>query len=301
MPALPFVARISHFFIRMRWAEISIRTLPESAEAITAGLLEIGCGGVSESSSQPGVITAHLPAVEGIQEKLERLSAGFHKFPEYGLPQPGEITLRYVDDQDWANEWKKHFKPLEIGESLVVKPTWEEYSGSRIVIEIDPGMAFGTGGHPSTRLCLTALERTVTPGCTVADIGTGSGILAIAAAVLGAGKVHATDIDSLPRRIAQENVTRSGLEPLVTIHEMDAFDLAARECDIVAANIIADTIIQLTPGIAGRLKENGVFISAGIVDDRVADVLDALRKAGFRIEEVLSEEIWRCVIARLET
>ena len=282
----------------MRWAEISIPSPAESAEAVTAFLLEIGCKGVSETGSNPTTLAGHLPATEGIQRKLEDLRDHLSRFPEFGLRKPGEITLRYLEDSDWANEWKKHFRPLEVGERLVIKPTWESYEGDRLVVELDPGMAFGTGGHPSTRLSLIALERIVQSGDVVADIGTGSGILALAAAKLGAARVHATDIDSLPRKIARDNVAASGLESVITVHEMDEFDFAAQNCDVVVANIIADAVIELTPAVRERLKRNGTFISAGIVEERLPDVHSALRASGFRILETLSEELWRCVIAR---
>jgi len=283
----------------MRWAEISIPSPAESAEAVTAILLEIGCKGVSESGSNPPVLAGHIPATEGIQRKLEDLREHLSRFPEFGLKEPAAMTLRYVEDSDWANEWKKHFKPLEIGDRLVIKPSWEFYDGDRLVVEIDPGMAFGTGGHPSTRLSLIALERTVKPGDVAADIGTGSGILAIAAAKLGAARVHATDIDSLPRKIARENVSRNGLESIITVHEMDDFDSAAHGCNVVVANIVADAIIELTPSVREQLNPGGTFISAGIVEERLPDVLETLNSNGFRVVDTLSEEIWRCVIARL--
>jgi ribosomal protein L11 methyltransferase len=189
---------------------------------------------------------------------------------------------------------------LEIGKRLVIKPSWETYNAdpNRVVVEIDPGQAFGTGGHQTTRLCLGALEQYAEPGMVVADIGTGSGILAIAAAKLGASVVHATDIDRLPREIARENVARNGLEGRVFIHEMDAFDAAAHDCDLVVANIIALTVIELTPSIAERLKPGGLFISSGIVDERLPDVLAALDATGFNVLEVREDEIWRAVAAR---
>jgi ribosomal protein L11 methyltransferase len=166
------------------------------------------------------------------------------------------------------------------------------------VVELDPGMAFGTGGHPSTRLSLLALERVVKTGDVVADIGTGSGILALAAAQLGAAVVYATDIDSLPRRIARENVSRSGLGTVIRVLEMEEFDRDAAGCDVVVANIVADAIVELTPAVRDRLRDGGVFISAGIVEERLDDVLRALAASGFTPIDVLHEEIWRCVIGR---
>ena len=286
----------------MRWAEISIPAPAESAEAVTAHLLEMGCRGVSETGTNPVILTGYLPTVEGIQSKLETLKERLSEFPTHGLPRAGEITIRCVEEADWANEWKKHFKPIEIGDRLVVKPSWETYHGDtrRLVIELDPGMAFGTGGHPSTRLSLMALERAVKPGDIVADIGTGSGILAIAAAKLGASRVHATDIDSLPRTIARENLNRGGLQSIVSVHEMEDFDREARRCNVVVANIVADTIIELIPSVRERLRPGGTFICAGIVEDRLPDVIAALQAGGFTIVETLSEEIWRCLRSRTE-
>jgi ribosomal protein L11 methyltransferase len=286
----------------MRWAEISIAAPVEASEAVTAHLLEIGCSGVSESGPGPIVLTGHLPASEGIQRKLEDFRQRLDQFAGFGLPVPGEITLRYVEDADWANEWKKYFRPIEIGDRLVIKPSWETYSGDshRLIVELDPGMAFGTGGHPSTRLSLIGLERNVSTGYVVADIGTGSGILALAAAKLGAATVHATDIDSLARKIARENVDRSGMGSVIQVHEIDVFDREARNCDVVVANIIADAIVELTPSVRSRLRSGGVFISAGIVEERLPDVLSTLSDSGFEVMDVLGEDIWRCVIARAQ-
>src|SRR5205814_708758 len=141
--------------------------------------------------------------------RLDMLRTHLARLPEFGLsPLLSDMTLRYAEDEDWANAWKQYFKPQRVGRSLVIKPSWEVYApeeGER-VLELDPGMAFGTGGHPTTRLCLEALEEYVAPGTTAADIGTGSGILSLAAARLDACQVYATDIDALPRRIARENV-----------------------------------------------------------------------------------------------
>jgi ribosomal protein L11 methyltransferase len=289
--------------IAMRWAEIIVDTPPESVEAVTAILLEAECHGVSEKASPGGgtrTVVGFFPVSDQFTEMLDDLEQRLMDLPRFGLLAPLDITLKHAEEADWANEWKKYFKPLEIGKRLVIKPSWETYNAdpNRVVVEIDPGQAFGTGGHQTTRLCLGALEQYAEPGMVVADIGTGSGILAIAAAKLGASVVHATDIDRLPREIARENVARNGLEGRVFIHEMDAFDAAAHDCDLVVANIIALTVIELTPSIAERLKPGGLFISSGIVDERLPDVLAALDATGFNVLEVREDEIWRAVAAR---
>src|SRR5262249_54638641 len=157
----------------------------------------------------PMVISCCLPDDRDLNSKVEVLRTRLYSLADFGLSTPITFELKTLDDVDWASAWKQHYKPIEIGERLVIKPSWEQYgggNGSRVIVELDPGMAFGTGGHPTTRLCLECLDRYVQPGMTAADIGTGSGILAIAAARLGARTVHATDIDSLPRQIASENV-----------------------------------------------------------------------------------------------
>lgn len=281
----------------MRWVEIIIETPPDSVEAVTALLLEAGCQGVAESGDNPMLLTGYLPVSDNLQPAIDSLCDRLSHLPEWELPPIGSLILKYVEGADWANVWKAYFKPLEIGKRLVIKPSWETYNGNsgRVIVELDPGMAFGTGGHPTTRLCLVALEDYVRPGSVVADIGTGSGILALAAARLGASIVHATDIDLLPRQVARENVIRNGLEHVVKIHEMDAFDESARSCDVVVANIIADTIIELAPSIFTRLKPGGIFIASGIVEERLPDVLHALERNNFKTLETRAEEYWRMV------
>lgn len=284
----------------MRWAEIAVETPTESIEAVTALLLEAGSKGVAERDENPVVITGFLPMSPRLPVTLDSLEDRLAKLPDFGLSAPIGFRVSYIDDKDWENEWKKGYKPLEIGRRLVIKPSWECYRGDadRVIVELDPGMAFGTGGHPTTRLCLMALEDYVPPGAVVGDIGTGSGILAIAAARLGASLVHATDLDSLPRQIASENVAKNGLEAVVIVHEIDEFDSVAQGCDLVVANIIASTIVDLAPSVRNRLNPAGIFIAGGIVEERLEDVLQALDRSGFQLLETRSDEVWRATIAK---
>lgn len=290
----------------MRWAELLIEIPSESSEAVTAILLDAGCHGVAETV-KPGQgansnvrIVGFLPVSDHLTNTLDIIEDRLASLSDFGLSAPTDFTLKHADETDWANEWKKYFKPVEIGKRLVIKPSWETYDKdpTRVIVELDPGQAFGTGGHQTTRLCLAALEDYVQPGMAVADIGTGSGILSLAAAKLGAATVHATDIDSLPREIARENVRRNSLTDRIHIHEMDVFDVQAQNCDLVVANIIAMTIIELTPSIHDRLKPGGLFIGSGIVEDRLPEVLTALEVNGFQWIETREEEIWRAVVAR---
>ena len=282
----------------MTWMEINIRLGNESLEAATAILLDAGCQGVAEDSSKPETLSAFMEDTPDFDIKFQELSGKLSEISQFGLEPPSSITTHRVNEADWANEWKKYFKPMEIGDKLVIKPSWEDYEGerTRIILELDPGQAFGTGGHATTRLCLIALEDYIHPGDKVADVGTGSGILSIAAAKLGAGEVHAMDIDSLPRRVARENAELNGVADKVTVHEMEEFDSLVSDCDLVVANIIADTIIDLLPSFYTKLREGGVLITSGIVEERLNDVQCATEKVGFQLLEVREEDIWRALI-----
>src|SRR5579862_58179 len=232
----------------MRWAEITVACDPQVTDAVSYAFIQAGCGGVMLRGESPVYVQGSLPVTDELTPRLDGLRRHLDRFEEFGLPPLLDgITLRYAEDEDWATAWKKYFKPLHLGKRIVIKPSWELYETQpgEIVLELDPGMAFGTGGHPTTRLCLEALEERVTPGARVADIGTGSGILSLAAARLGATVVFATDIDALPRRIAGENIARNELGSVVNLLEIAPFDEQAKECDVVVANIVANTIVEL--------------------------------------------------------
>jgi ribosomal protein L11 methyltransferase len=242
-----------------------------------------------------------LPVTDTLTGQIQDLKTHLDQLPEFGLPPLREgMTLTYAEEEDWANAWKQYFKPMRLGKRLVIKPGWEDYTpaGGELVLELDPGMAFGTGGHPTTQLCLLALEDHIMPSMKVADIGTGSGILALAAARLGASEVLATDIDLIPRKTARENVQRNALEAVVQIMELDEFDAAARECDLIVANIVANTIVALAPSVAPRLKSGGIFIASGIVEEYHDMVRDALEAVGLAYRETRREDIWVCLVTQ---
>lgn len=284
----------------MRWAQIAVSCPPESAEAVTAALFDTGCAGVAETGLAERAITGFLPVNDDLEARLDLLRDRLDLFGEAGLPAAGEITLRYAEDADWENAWKQYFRPARVGRRIVIKPSWEEYAAQPddVIVELDPGMAFGTGGHPTTRLCLSALEEFVEAGMTVADLGTGSGILSIAAARLGSGPILATEIDALPRKIAAENIARLGLAGLVTVSEPSAFD-AGGKWDLIVANIIADTIVLLAQSMADHLAPDGLLVASGIVDEKLPEVLSALDAAGLEVVEVREDEVWRAPICRL--
>ncbi len=212
-----------------------------------------------------------------------------------------EVVTNAVSEEDWANNWKQYFKPLKIGEKLLICPTWEtaEDTEGRTVLNIDPGMAFGTGGHETTRLVLEALEAFITEDTALLDVGCGSGILSLAALLLGAKSALAVDIDALAVKTAIENGERSGLTPpRYTVVEGDLVDKVEGQFDVVVANIVADAIIMLSPAVKPFVKEDGVYIVSGIIDTREADVLPALAACGFTVEARYEQRGWLCFVCR---
>jgi ribosomal protein L11 methyltransferase len=223
--------------------------------------------------------------------------------------QPGDTTLgrlsleiATVADDDWAESWKRYYKPFRIGRHLIVKPTWEPYREEEgdIVIEMDPGMAFGTGTHETTNMCLVLLEKYTEKGMRVMDVGTGSGILAIAAAKLGAGKVLALDINPDAVRTAHENIARNGVRENTRVARSDMVRDEAMECDLVAANIVAGAVCVLAEPIKEFLKRGGYFICSGIIVELEQDVLVSLADAGYTVIDRLTQGEWVALCARRE-
>lgn len=213
-----------------------------------------------------------------------------------------EIVCKTVDDSDWKDNWKEYFKPVRITERIVVKPTWEDYDrkGDELVIEIDPGMAFGTGAHPTTTLCIKLLEKYIEPETdTVLDAGSGSGILAVAAALLGAREVLAVDIDPVAVEISGENAKRNRLSGKITVREGDLTKGLNMKADIIAANLTADLVIMLARDAAAHLKGKGIYISSGILAEKREQVAAVLKESGFCILDILEEGEWCAVAARL--
>lgn len=211
------------------------------------------------------------------------------------------LSTRTVREADWANNWKQFFKPLPVGEKLLILPTWEtdENKDGRAVLHIDPGMAFGTGGHETTRLVLETLEKTVKAGDRFLDIGCGSGILSIAALLFGAESAFGVDIDPLAVKTAQENGELNGMTPpRYEIVEGDLADKVTGQYEVVAANIVADAIIALSPAVPAFLKEDGVYVVSGIIDVREQDVVTALAACGFTVAERYEQRGWVCLVCK---
>lgn len=281
----------------MRWARISVGTSPDAAEAVAALLMDAGAGGTEHRPD--GCIVGYLPVDDRLEGRILALRRGLAELPALGLaPSAPELSLTTLDAADWEESWKQHFHPIPVGSRFLITPPWivPPNPEGRIVLRINPGMAFGTGHHPSTRLCLRALEQLVSPGGKVADLGTGSGILAIACALLGAN-VLAADNDPQALLCARENLQANSMSHRVLLLQADT-PAVFRGADVLVANILAEVIVSMAPNIPGALRPGGVFIGSGIAEGQDVAVSEALQKAGLQVCQELREEGWVAVVAR---
>ena len=309
----------------MRWARISVVTTHEGADLIANILMELGAAGteiddpslVNEyidaglwdytdlpraEDTETVTVRAYLPEDARLESSLlalaERIAALRHAGAALGA---GTISHSFVADEDWAETWKAYIHTEKIGERIVVRPTWEEYtpSADEIVIELDPGAAFGTGAHATTAMCLRWLEHLVSPGMRVYDVGCGSGILAVAAAKLGAGEVIAMDYDPVAVSVAEENIRQNNVHNVVAC-ESDLLSACegAAPAELITANIIADVIIRLFAQLDRHLALGGTLLASGIIDDRIADVEYAAAQHGFTVLDMTCEKEWAAMIIR---
>ena len=309
----------------MRWARISVVTTHEGADLIANILMELGAAGteiddpslVNEyidaglwdytdlpraEDTETVTVRAYLPEDARLESSLlalaERIAALRHAGAALGA---GTISHSFVADEDWAETWKAYIHTEKIGERIVVRPTWEEYtpSADEIVIELDPGAAFGTGAHATTAMCLRWLEHLVSPGMRVYDMGCGSGILAVASAKLGAGEVIAMDYDPVAVSVAEENIRQNNVHNVVAC-ESDLLSACegAAPAELITANIIADVIIRLFAQLDRHLAPGGTLLASGIIDDRIADVEHAAAEHGFTVLDMTCEKEWAAMIIR---
>ena len=212
----------------------------------------------------------------------------------------GQCLLEEKDDEDWANNWKKYYKPLEIGERLAIVPEWEDYDNDkRTVIKINPGMAFGTGTHESTYMCLELLEKYVNKDDEIFDIGCGSGILAIAGLKLGAKKALAVDIDDKCIDASHENAGLNDLEDKMEIKKGNLLDVVKGRADLIVSNIIAEIIVDEIKNLKNHMDKGGIFITSGIIKERRQMVIGALEENGFEIIDELDKNNWVAIVGRL--
>ncbi len=304
----------------MEWVKLAVSINEEASELISEILLEAGASGTETAGgSMPDLtgydeippddfaagectVSAYFPLNGELDAKIADVEKSLHRIKQMDLGfDPGTLEVRTatVNEQDWANEWKKYFKPQRVSDFVVIKPTWEDYSPEKddVVIEIDPGMAFGTGTHETTRMCIAMLEEYMDSGASVLDIGCGSGILSVAAAKLGAGSVLALDLDSVAVEVAGKNVRLNDVQDKVSVIRSDIVTEvpADKKFDVVVANIISDVIIRLNESVLKYIKKPGIYICSGIIAERLDEVLASLNKRGLRAIKVSKMGEWRAV------
>ena len=311
----------------MKWTEINIKTTEEAADAISEMLTDMGAGGtVIEDPNEIrrqieslgsldyadqefldslgtdvtvkayfGQETAPEELSANVSEKLKFIS----QFLDVGK---GRVSCSKVDDEDWATAWKKYYKPFRMSDHVVVKPSWEEYEGKQgeIIVEIDPGMAFGTGTHETTRLCSQLLEKYVKQGDTVIDVGCGTGILSVIAVKLGASHADAVDIDDTAARVAGENCRMNGVAGRIGVRKGVLADLEPQKADIIVANIIADVIISISPIVPSYLRNGGILITSGIIKERKDDVIKTYTGKGFGVVNMLEMGEWVAIVFKCQ-
>lgn len=240
--------------------------------------------------------------IQAVQTAMEELSKGVRRGDFGDAADFGSLRVvsSFDDDSEWKDKWKEYFKPSRIANTIVVKPTWEEYSRKEgeLVIEIDPGMAFGTGTHETTSLCVQMLEAYQKKGDKVLDVGCGSGILSIAAALLGAGDVLGVDIDPVAVEVARENIALNQVDTVCRAAYGDLTKGIDYRADIVVANLMADLVMMLAADVAEHMTEEGLFISSGILVEKEELVAGCLRSKGFSIVEIREDGGWCCIVAK---
>lgn len=289
------------------WLEISVQVDGEAAEAVSEVFNHYGRGGVViERVLSSGVgahddvdilsVKTYVPAnAPATRRKIEE--SLWHLGQLYPIPGP---TFRVLTAADWSEAWKAHYSVLHIGRRTVIVPQWQTYKpqGDEMVIALDPGMAFGTGTHPTTRLCLAALEQVIDPGMTVLDLGTGSGVLSIAAAKQGAGSVLAVDIDEIAVASAKRNATLNGVADTVRI-ETGSLDRAGEQYDLVLVNILSQVILSLLDqGLGDVIRPGGMVIASGIIDDQEREVRAKFAEKGIEVVGRRAEQDWIALTGR---
>jgi ribosomal protein L11 methyltransferase len=296
----------------VKWIELSVEVHPEAVDAVAEVFHAHGTGGVSidqpiqvdrEGEQLPTfvghpVIKAYLPAGSDLATKEREIEEALWHLQAFDLSPLGALQRRELDEEDWANGWKEHFHPLRVGR-IVIKPTWREWEPQpdELVVQLDPGMAFGTGLHPTTQLMLAGLQGRVRPGMRILDLGIGSGILAIPAAMLGA-EVAGLDTSEVAVEVARENAAANGVSTRVSVERGSIDAVAGRRFDLVLANIIASVLVELAPQLAAALEPGAELLGSGIIDERADLVRDAFVDAGLEITDQQREGDWWLIVAR---
>lgn len=310
----------------MKWSEIAIHTTNEAVEPVSNILHEAGASGVviedpydlvkerenvfgeiyqlnpADYPDEGVIVKAYLPVNSFLGETVDAIKEAINNLLLFDIDLGrNSVSISEVNEEEWATAWKKYYNPVKISERFTIVPTWEHYepvSSDELIIELDPGMAFGTGTHPTTVMCIQALERTVKPGDSVVDVGTGSGVLSIAAAMLAAKSVTALDLDEVAVASAKLNVKLNKVHSKVSVSQNNLLDGVGESADVVVANILAEVILRFTDDVAKVVKPGGYFIASGIIGQKKQEVKDAIVASGFTIEETILMEDWVALIAK---
>ncbi|MFA5575758.1 MAG: 50S ribosomal protein L11 methyltransferase, partial [Tissierellaceae bacterium] len=307
----------------MKWAEVQIKTTPEKEEIISSILYDVGATGLAiedprdifEISKTPEswsfvdledldldfdliLIKAYFSEAEDLDHILQDIRNRIKDNPTLRIQDHG-LVINIINDEDYAENWKKYYKTTRIGDRIVIKPSWEEYSIEEgdILVELDPGMAFGTGTHETTAMCAQALEEYIREGDIVYDIGCGSGILSIIAAKLGASKVLAVDNDPVSIDVSIENINLNDVEDIVEVRKGNLLDIVEGKANVIVSNIIAEIIVKMVKVLKNHLEDGGIFISSGIIEDKIQMVEDSLLANGLKIVDKIKLNQWALIIA----
>lgn len=276
----------------IKWIEIAVESHPEGVEAVSEILDRVGYNGIAvdvpQGESAPHVVKAYVVYDHSARIKVRRVKEAVGRLRAFGLGPVGEVGIRRIRDEDWLEGWKAQFTPLRIG-PFFVRPSWSDARADGLEIVLDPGMAFGTGLHPTTRQCLAVLGEVDLAGRSVLDVGTGSGILAIAAAKRGAARVVAVDVDPLSVRAATENAARN--DARIEVREGSAADVSDR-FDVVLANLVADVLVRIAADLHARLAPGGTLVCAGIVAEKESAVVAAFAPAELRAVDRAATDDW---------
>ena len=305
----------------MKWCEISIQTSHEAVELIAEIFRDLGASGVViedpelvndyitsgkwdytdipiAKETEVVVEKAYLPVNGELEGRIQTLQQEIKALESRGVnTAPAVLTTAELQDEDWSDTWKQYFHTEKPGERVVIKPTWEEYEpkDDEVVIELDPGAAFGTGTHATTSMCIRQLEKLVKPGMTVFDVGTGSGILSIISAKLGAKNIQAVDYDDSVLKIVEENLEQNNVQDIISVAQSALMQIVHGKAELVIANIIADIIIRLFDQLDEHLEQGGTLLTSGIIEDRIEDVLAAAEAHGYGVVERMENKGWACI------
>ncbi|GGC86991.1 50S ribosomal protein L11 methyltransferase [Enterococcus wangshanyuanii] len=310
----------------MKWTEVKVETASEAVEAISNIMMEAGASGVAIEDAldvenfqsdlygelldkeqfthikEGALVMAYFPETTFLPEILPFIKESIARLPEFGLSiGKNDMQISEVAESDWATAWKKYYHPVRVTRFLTIVPSWEKYKTddtAEKIITLDPGMAFGTGTHPTTRLTLQALETVLRGGETVLDVGTGSGVLSIASKYLGAKEVHAFDLDDVAVTAAKENMALNPVADDVHVSANDLLNDVAIEADVIVANILADIIVLMVEDAFRLLKNEGTLIVSGIIQDKKAMVIERMTEVGFLVDQIFQQGDWYAIILK---